>query len=209
MEVCCSTGSARRGARPARAMKTLLLVLGFVLFMYPVLGASAAEIGGLPLQIRGDVEFRIRSAWGDAAALSGTGYSPGHVDIAQLLSLSVRGQVAPGISVSGTLDNRKDGNLQLLELTMEGDPFKGKFGGLAFRSENPYTAYSSRLRGLEVRAEYPAVQAGVTVGRVQGIPAKKTFQGSTAQETIVYEPQGTYAPSPASTGLSASFDGME
>ena len=209
MEVCCSTGSARRGARPARAMKTLLLVLGFVLFMYPVLGASAAEIGGLPLQIRGDVEFRIRSAWGDAAALSGTGYSPGHVDIAQLLSLSVRGQVAPGIFVSGTLDNRKDGNLQLLELTLEGDPFKGKFGGLAFRSENPYTAYSSRLRGLEVRAEYPAVQAGVTVGRVQGIPAKKTFQGSTAQETIVYEPQGTYAPSPASTGLSASFDGME
>ena len=60
-------------------MKTLLLVLGFVLFMYPVLGASAAEIGGLPLQIRGDVEFRIRSAWGDAAALSGTGYSPGQI----------------------------------------------------------------------------------------------------------------------------------
>ncbi|MBP7893189.1 MAG: hypothetical protein KA063_06610 [Firmicutes bacterium] len=209
MEACCPAGPVRRGARPARAMKTLLLALGFVLVMYPVPWTSAAEISALPLQIRGDVEFKIRSAWGDSIALAGTGYSPGHVDIAQLLSLSVRGQVAPGISVSGTFDNRKDGNLQLLELTLDGDPFKGKFGGLAFRSENPYAAYSSRLRGLEVRAEYPAVQAGVTVGRVQGIPAKKTFQGSTAQEMIVYEPKGTYAPAPASTGLAASLDGME
>ena len=73
-------------------MKTLLLALGFVLVMYPVLWTSAAEISALPLQIRGDVEFKIRSAWGDSIALAGTGYSPGHVDIAQLLSLSVRGQ---------------------------------------------------------------------------------------------------------------------
>ncbi len=209
MEACCSDGTTGKGARPARATLMVLLLLGLALIIYPVFGTSAAEILGLPLEIRGDVEFRIRSAWGDPLALTGTGYSPGHVDIAQLLSLSVRGQVAPGISVSGTLDNRKDGNLQLLELTLDGDPFKGKFGGLAYRSENPYTAYTSRLRGLEVRAEYPAVQAGVTVGRVQGIAAKKTFQGSTAQETIVYEPRGTYAPSPASTGLSSSLEGME
>ncbi len=209
MEISCPARHAPGGPHPARAMKTLLLVLGFVLVMYPVLGTSAAEIAGLPLQIRGDVEFRIRSAWGDPVALLGTGYSPGHVDIVQLLSLSVRGQVAPGISVSGALDNRKDGNLQLLELTLDGDPIKGKFGSLASRSENPYAAYSSRLRGLEVRAEYPQVQAGVTVGRVQGIAAKKTFQGSTAQETIVYEPRGTYAPSPALTGLAASIEGME
>lgn len=197
------------GARLACAAVAALFVVGFLCVLWPVPRASAADIPGLPLEIRGDVEFKLRSAWGDPAALAGTGYSPGHIDIVQLLSLNVRGQVAPGISVSGSLDNRKDGNLQLLELTLDGDPVKGKFGGLAFRSENPYTAYSSRLRGLEARVELPAVQAGVTIGRVQGIAAKKTFQGNTAQETIVYEPTGTYAPSPAPSGLAASFEGME
>lgn len=197
------------GARLACAALAALLAAGFLCALWPVSRVWAADIPGLPLEIRGDVEFKLRSAWGDPAALAGTGYSPGHIDIVQLLSLNVRGQVAPGISVSGSLDNRKDGNLQLLELTLDGDPVKGKFGGLAFRSQNPYTAYSSRLRGVEARVELPAVQAGVTIGRVQGIEAKKTFQGNTAQETIVYEPAGTYAPSPAPSGLAASFEGME
>ena len=171
--------------------------------------ASSSSAPVPPLQVRGDIEIKIRSALGDPLALMGTGHTAGKFDIMQLLSLNVKGQITPELSISGNLDNRRDGNLQMLDLTLDGDFIKGKFGGLAFRAENPYTSYSSRLRGLEIRAELPTFKAGVTVGRVQGIAAKKTFQGGTAQDSIIYEPAGSYAPAPASGGFKASFEGME
>ncbi|MEA4884046.1 MAG: hypothetical protein VB144_10415 [Clostridia bacterium] len=176
---------------------------------------SAAATGAGPatpqLQIDGDVEFRLRGGWGDSAALAGSGYPVGSIDFAQLLSFNVTGRIAPGLSISGSLDNRKDGNLQVLEVTLDADPVKGKFGGLSFRTDSPYANYTARLRGFELRGVFPTAAAGITVGRVQGIAASKTFQGSTAAETIVYEPSGTYAPSPspAAGGLGASLEGME
>ena len=205
---CCR----RRGPSACRAFSLTIFVLAsavLISFMASEAPAYAAEKQEVPLQIGGDVEFKLRSAWGDSAALLGTGYTPGRFDLMQLLSLNVRGQVAPGLTISANLDNRKDGNLQVMELKLDGDPLKGRFGGLSFRSQTPYTSYSARLRGLELNAKFPEVEMGVTFGRVQGIAAKKTFQGNTAQEVIVYEPAATYGPSPSASGFSASIDGME
>ena len=205
---CCR----RRGPSACRAFSLIIFVLAsavLISFMASEAPAYAAEKQEAPLQIGGDVEFKLRSAWGDSAALLGTGYTPGRFDLMQLLSLNVRGQVAPGLTISANLDNRKDGNLQVMELKLDGDPLKGRFGGLSFRSQTPYTSYSARLRGLELNAKFPEVEMGVTFGRVQGIAAKKTFQGNTAQEVIVYEPAATYGPSPSASGFSASIDGME
>jgi hypothetical protein len=110
---------------------------------------------------------------------------PGSFELMQLLSLNVRGQVAPGLTISANLDNRKDGNLQVMELRLDGDPLKGRFGGLSFRSQTPYTSYSARLRGLELSAQFPRFAVGATFGRVQGIAAKKTFQGNTARSDSI------------------------
>jgi hypothetical protein len=205
---CC------RRCRSGGCHAFLLVLFAAAVAVLILLGAPAGHVYAeenqeARLQIGGDVEFKLRSAWGDSSALLGTGYTPGRFELMQLLSLSVRGQVAPGLTISANLDNRKDGNLQVMELKLDGDPLKGRFGGLSFRSQNPYTSYSARLRGLELSAEFSKFAVGATFGRVQGIAAKKTFQGNTAQETIVYEPQAPYGPSPSTSGFSASLDGME
>ncbi len=197
--------------RNLRLLMVICLVMPIVLLL-PLIHtgfAHANEIQGLSLRIGGDVEFKLKYAWGDAAALLGSGYTAGQADILQVLSLNVYGQVTRGLSISADLDNRKDGNLQVLELRLDGDPIKGRFGGLSVRSENPYTTYSGRLRGLELGATFPTLEARVTLGRVQGIAAKKTFRGSTAQEVILYEPHAPYGPSPSADGFRASTEGME
>ncbi|HHX25092.1 MAG TPA: hypothetical protein GX721_00320 [Firmicutes bacterium] len=194
-----------------RLLMVIYLVVSIVLLLLLMHTgfAYANELQGPSLRIGGDVEFKLKYAWGDAAALVGSGYTAGQADVLQVLSLNVQGQVTPGLSISANLDNRKDGNLQVLELRLDGDPIKGRFGGLSVRSENPYTTYSGRLRGLELCATFPTVEAGVTVGRVQGIAAKKTFRGNTAQEIILYEPHAPYGPSPSTGGFRASIEGME
>ncbi|NLJ61170.1 MAG: hypothetical protein GX338_09530 [Firmicutes bacterium] len=200
----------RAGVRRVHSLSALLIVPTVILLLLIHIGvAEASETQRLSLQIDGDVEFKLKYAWGDAAALLGSGYTAGQADIVQVLSLNVHGQVTPGLSISANLDNRKDGNLQVLELRLDGDPIKGRFGGLSVRSENPYTTYSGRLRGLELSATLPTIEAGFTVGRVQGIAAKKTFRGSTAQEIILYEPHAPYGPSPSTVGFHASIEGME
>jgi len=209
MEAFCCRRRRSGGCHPFLLMLFAAAVAAVILLGAPAGHVYAAENQEAPLKIGGDVEFKLRSAWGDPSALLGTGYSPGSFELMQLLSLNVRGQVAPGLTISANLDNRKDGNLQVMELRLDGDPLKGRFGGLSFRSQNPYTSYSARLRGLELSAQFPRFAVGATFGRVQGIAAKKTFQGNTAQETIVYEPQAPYGPSPSTSGLSASWDGME
>lgn len=209
MESFCFRRCRTRGCHRLLLMLFVALVAVLDLPGAPAGHVCAAEKQEAPLQIGGDVEFKLKSAWGDSSALLGTGFTPGRFDLMQLLSLNVRGQVAPGLTISANLDNRKDGNLQVMELKLDGDPLKGRFGGVSFRSQNPYTSYSARLRGLELSAQFPRFEVGATFGRVQGIGAKKTFQGNTAQETVVYEPQAPYGPSPSTSGFSASLDGME
>ncbi len=209
MKAFCHRGF-RPGAKRALSLAAFLIVPIVSILLLACVGLGhASEIQGMSLQIGGDVEFKLKYAWGDAAALLGSGYTAGQADILQVLSLNVHGQVAPGLSISANLDNRKDGNLQVMELRLDGDPIKGRFGGLSMRAENPYTTYSGRLRGLELSAAFPTVEAGVTVGRVQGIAAKKTFRGNTAQEVILYEPHAPYGPSPSTGGFRASLEGME
>lgn len=173
--------------------------------------AQASEPPRPPLEVSGDIEVFVKSAFGDPSVFSGTGYTAGHFDVRQYVSLSVTGQIAPGLSISGRLDNRKDGNLQLLELVLDGDIIDGKFGGVSFATVNPYVHYSSRLRGITAAAALPGIDVKVYAGRVQGIAAKKTFQGNTAREAITYVADATYAPSPAAGGseLEAAIEGME
>ena len=189
MEAFCCRRRRSGGCHPFLLMLFAAAVAAVILLGAPSGHVYAAANQEAPLKIGGDVEIKLRSACGDPSAILGTGYSPGSFELMQLLSLNVRGQVAPGLTISANLDNRKDGNLQVMELRLDGDPLKGRFGGLSFRSQNPYTSYSARLRGLELSAQFPRFAVGATFGRVQGIAAKKTFQGNTAQETIVYEPQ--------------------
>lgn len=154
------------------------------------------------LEVSGQVELVLGLAAGDAA---------GALDLRQHVSLDVRGQIAPNVSVSGTLDNLEDGNLQVLELVLDGDVVKGRFGGVTFSSATPYASYTSRLRGVEVQTELAGLDVELAFGRVQGTMASKTFQGSTAHETITFVRDAGYAPAPVAdgAGLAASIDGME
>lgn len=194
-----------RWVAPLRLVLPVILALSLICAGL----AYAEDIDAPALRITGDVEFKLKYAWGDAPALAETGYVLGQFDILQVLSLKVHGQITPTLSISADLDNRKDGNLQVLELRLDGDPIKGRFGGLSIRSENPYTAYSGRLRGLELVATLPTLEAKIAAGRVQGIAARKTFRGNTAEETIVYEHHAPYGPSPSTDGFQASIEGME
>ncbi len=199
----------RGQGRNERESKTLWMV--FLVFTIGIFGVSRTCFAdeSLPLRISGSAEFKLKYARGDGAALAGTGYSLGRPDISQLLSLRVQGQLAPGLSISANLDNRKGGNLQMLDLRLDGEHIQGRFGGLSFKSQNPYTAYTGRLRGVEVAASFPQMELGFSAGRVQGIAAKKTFRGSSAEETIIYKTRAPYGPSPTETGFEASLEGMQ
>jgi len=171
--------------------------------------AWAKEMNEPALRITGSAEFRLKYARGDTAALTGTGYSLGSPDLTQLLTLDVEGQIAPGFTAAVNLDNRRDGNLQMVELRLEGEKVRGKYGGIGYKATNPYLAFSDRLRGLTISTLYPKANITLVAGRVQGVAAKKTFKGSSAQETIRYELDAPYGQSPTSQGFTASLDGME
>ena len=190
------------------ARVTFVVIALFLVLIQAGVG-RAEEKPSSSLTISGNTEFKLRYAWGDGAALLGTGYSPGQADIVQTVALRVRGEIASRLSISADLDNQKGDNLQLLQLRLDADPITARFGGLSVHNANPYTAYSGRLRGLQLDAVLPALEARVAIGRVQGVAAKKTFRGTTAQEVIVYEPTAPYGPSPDQDSFLASLDGMQ
>lgn len=171
--------------------------------------SRAAEVDNHTLRISGRAEFKLKYARGDATPLAGTGHSLGRPDLVQLLALNVRGQITPGLSISADLDNQRGGNLQMLRLQLEGEKIKGRFGGLSVKSRNPYTSYSERLRGVEMTALFSKVELGIVAGRVQGVTAKRTFRGSSAEEEILYEANAPYGPSPTTQGFRACLDGMQ
>ena len=179
-----------------------------VLFVCLAVG-QAEEKQGPSLEFDGSVQLKLKYAWGDGAALLGTGFTPGQADLWQRTALKVHGEIASGLSISADLDNEKGDYLQVLEIRLQKDPYSARFGGLSLKLNNPYAAYSGRLRGIELAAAYPKVDIGAALGRVQGVAAKKTFRGTTAQETILYEPGGPYGPSPGDESFLSSLDGLE
>ncbi len=195
-----------KGLQKGVVMLWLTAILLCLAWLVP---AWAKEMDEPALRITGSAEFRLKYARGDTAALTGTGYSLGSPDLTQLLTLDVEGQIAPGFTAAVNLDNRRDGNLQMVELRLEGEKVRGKYGGIGYKATNPYLAFSDRLRGLTISTLYPKANITLVAGRVQGVAAKKTFKGSSAQETIRYELDAPYGPSPTSQGFTASLDGME
>ena len=161
------------------------------------------------MEFDGSVQLKLKYAWVDGAALLGTGFTPGQADLWQRTALKVHGEIASGLAISADLDNEKGDYLQVLEIRLQKDPYSARFGGLSLKLNNPYAAYSGRLRGIELAAAYPKVDIGAALGRVQGVAAKKTFRGTTAQETILYEPGGPYGPSPGDESFLSSLDGLE
>ena len=194
--------------RTPKARATFVIIALFLAVVQAGVG-RAEEKPSSSLEISGNAEFKLKYAWGDGAALLGTSFSPGQADIMQTVALRVRGEIASRLSISADLDNQKGDNLQLLQLRLDADPITARFGGLSVRTQNPYTAYSGRLRGLDLGAVLPTLEARAVIGRVQGVAAKKTFRGTTAQEVIVYEPTAPYGPSPGQDGFLASIEGMD
>lgn len=191
--------------RTVCAAAVLLIAATAVAAIAGASGAAAAAQapGAAPapaLQLSGSAELGVRFKFGD----SGTGF-----DLQQRVALSVKGQVTPSVSVSGDIDNTRDGNLQLMEVSLDGKILDGRFGSVSYRSQSLYTAYAGRLKGIWAGVELPGLRADVTVGRVQGVAVRKEFHGSTAHQVTTYAEGGTYAPSPSGQGLAAHIAGME
>jgi len=177
------------------------MMMLLMLFMFSAVSVSGAAPAAVPgLQLSGSAELGVGFSFGD----SGSGF-----ELLQRVALKVDGQVTPTVSVSGNIDNTRDGNFQLMEVSLDGKVLDARFGSLSFRSQSPYTAYTGRLKGIWAGLELPKLRVDVTVGRVQGVAARKAFRGSTAQQTITYAEGGTYAPSADGQGLTADVSGME
>ena len=192
--VNCVSMSSRLGRAVGAAMMILLM-----LFMFSAVSVSGAAPAAVPgLQLSGSAELGVGFSFGD----SGSGF-----ELLQRVALKVDGQVTPTVSVSGNIDNTRDGNFQLMEVSLDGKVLDARFGSLSFRSQSPYTAYTGRLKGIWAGLELPKLRVDVTVGRVQGVAARKAFRGSTAQQPSPTRRVVTTL-RPPTAGLASNVSGM-
>lgn len=160
------------------------------------------------IDVSGNIIWTASYAWGDPEGLKGTSYVLDDVVLKQQLRLVLSGELAEGVLLSAVLSNYDDDDVHIVEVSLERDGLKGRFGDFRLTSTNPYVVYNTSLRGLELYLTRKGLSGGVVFARVQGIPATKVFKAGLASELITYVDGGPYSPEPNSGGLTASSEGL-
>lgn len=144
----------------------------------------------------GQSQWSLRYAWGDPAGLLGRElYAIGHPTFEQQLRMRLEGDVAPGVSALADLDNVKSENLQLIGIDVAWGPTRTHLGDIQVRSESSYAVGRATVKGVDAALDLGPWQLSLLAGRSRGIPASKTFYGTSSEETVRFVP-GTASDSP-------------
>ncbi|MBE3575814.1 MAG: hypothetical protein IMW99_10285, partial [Firmicutes bacterium] len=151
-----------------------------------------------PLKISGESTWSLRLGWGDPETLAALGLAAGSPVFSQSLSLDLEGEVAPGMALSAHLDNGNSGNLQLASVAARIPWGRLSLGKITVQPRNSLLAYNSAIMGAsyagDVQTPLGPWQVWASAGRVLGVPASRTFQGNSAEESVVFAPDGPYVP---------------
>jgi len=164
-----------------------------------------AEPELVPEESQFDVELEGRKTWtiryglGHPVGLATFGMSPGQLTLDQTLTVDVVGEALSVLTIEAHYNDQLPEMMQSLALHLDTERLDGLLGDFTFGSVPDFTAYSKKMKGLQV--EYLIGNAVLTavVSKTEGVSETVVFVGQTAHVEIEYSEQmesGSNDPAP-------------
>ncbi|MFC2082758.1 hypothetical protein ACFLSG_01810, partial [Candidatus Bipolaricaulota bacterium] len=139
-----------------------------------------------------DIELDGRKTWtlryglGHPLGLATSGLSPGQLSLDQTLTVDVVGEALSVLTIEAHYNDQLPQTMQSLVLFLDTDRLDGVLGDFTFGSVPDFSAYSKKMKGLQL--EYLIGDAVLTavVSKTEGTSETAVFVGQTAQASVEY-----------------------
>ncbi len=175
------------------------LAANLILFCRPALAAA-------PLSATGDIESTLCFSWhGDTGPENGC---KGQFDWTQRIRLDLAGELTPGLSIEGKLDNLSEASQQNLTLTLTRGSWQFNVGDFQFQPVSLLVDNVASLKGIKAAGAIGPARLSLAMAIAQGSPAAKEFVGRSGVEKIVYRRAAPYNPNRVGAQLEADIAGV-
>ena len=169
-----------------------------------VLPGDIEEESQFDVELDGRKTWTIRYGLGNPIGLAASGLAPGQMTLDQSLTVDVVGEALSVLTIEAHYNDQVSQTLQSLALYLDTERLDGVLGDFTFGSMPGFSAYSKKMKGLQL--EYLIGDAVLTavVSKTEGVSKTAVFVGQTAHtqtEYAFYSEIGADEPAPYRVNL--------
>lgn len=155
----------------------------------------AEEEDEFDVELEGHKTWTIRYGLGHPLGLAPYGVSSGDLALDQTLSVDIVGEALSILTIEAHYDDQLPQTMQSLVLRLDTERLDGVLGDFTFGGVPQFTAYSKKMKGLQL--EYLLGDAVMTavVSKSEGISERVVFLGQTSHAEIEYAERNDSEPS--------------